>query len=98
MPDSALQVSGLRLLGWGREMHFEGVAGEATRFRLKLLDCREARWQWYTHIDAPEDAAFPLATIVDLHLGRDQHRSPLRLLTDLFGLVVSYGQIRIETI
>jgi hypothetical protein len=95
-PDSVIHLTGLQLRGWGRELIFEGTAGEMTRFRLLLLDCREARWQWYSHIELQAGNAFPPVAIVDLRLGRDQHRSPLRLLTDSFGLVLSYGQLRFE--
>ena len=97
-PGTPLHLTRLDLLLWGQELHFEGLAAESLRFRLRLIDCREARWQWYTHMQPEGRPAFPPAEIVDLHLGRDQHRSPLRLLTDYFGLTVSYGQFQIEAL
>lgn len=69
-----------------------------TAFRLMLFDCREIRWQLYTHMRADGRPAFPTATVVSLALGKDQHRSALRMLTDYFGLVVSYGRVQIERV
>jgi hypothetical protein len=96
-PDTPLRLTGLRSALWGQDLIFSGIAGEKQTFELALLDCRELRWQGYAHMQAEGRPAFPAAQIVDLHLGRDQHRSPMRLLTDYFGLIVSYGEIRISS-
>jgi hypothetical protein len=82
---------------WGQTLRFSGIAGELL-FRLTLTDCRESRWQHYAHMQIADRPAFPPATIVDLSLGRDQHRVPLQMLTDYFGLTVSYGTLQIEGI
>ena len=94
-PDTVLQLTHLDAEVWGQTLRFTGHAGEMC-FCLTLTDCRESRWQLYAHMNAADCPAFPPATIVDLHVGKDQHRQPLQLLTDYFGLTVSYGGLLIE--
>jgi hypothetical protein len=65
-------------------------------FDIYLSDCREHQWRVYAHLKHPEDQTLPTATFVNLRLGSDNHRKPLHLLTDFFGLTVSYGQLRLE--
>ena len=96
-PETPLRLTGLRTALWGQDLIFSGLAGEDLPFELALRDCREIRRQVYTHMQAEGRPAFPPAQIVDLALGRDQHRAPLRLLTDYFGFSASYGQLEISS-
>lgn len=95
-PGSAITLTAVRPVLWGQDLIFDGMcAGVA--FQLVLTDCRDIRWQLYAHTQVEGRPAFPPATIVNLSLGKDQHRSALRMLTDYFGLTVSYGRWRIES-
>ena len=94
-PGSPLVLTHMQPVLWGQEVIFEGLCA-GIPFRLRLIDCRDLRWQLYAHMQAEGRPAFPPAPIVDLSLGKDRHRSPLRMLTAYFGLVASYGDLRIE--
>ena len=90
-PGESIYLEGLQLVVWGQDMIFNGHYGD-TPFTLTLTDCRELRWQLYSHMRPDERTPFPHAALVNLSLGKDQHRQPLHMLTDYFGLSVSYGQ------
>jgi hypothetical protein len=90
-PGESIYLEGLQLVVWGQDMIFNGHYGD-TPFTLTLTDCRELRWQLYSHMRPDERMPFPCAALVNLSLGKDQHRQPLHMLTDYFGLSVSYGQ------
>jgi hypothetical protein len=94
-PNRPIVFTDLSVVLWGQDLIFNGRCDTVT-FQLALLDCREVRWQFYAHLQPDIRPAFPPAELVNLSLGRDQHRSPLRLLTDYFGLVASYGTLCIE--
>ncbi len=96
-PETPLRLTGLRTALWGQDLIFSGLAGDGLRFELALFDCREIRWQVYIHMQAEGRPAFPPAQIVDFAPGRDQHRAPLRMLTDYFGFSASYGQLQISS-
>ncbi|MEZ4667903.1 MAG: hypothetical protein R3E39_08315 [Anaerolineae bacterium] len=95
------QVKSIELSGWGGEMklsctHGLNLSDDALLFEIHLLDCREHQWRVYAHLKHPEDQTLPTATFVNLRLGSDNHRKPLHLLTDFFGLTVSYGTLEIR--
>lgn len=94
-PGSLITLTSLQVALWGQDLLFDGES-EAVPFRLILRDCRDVRWQLYAHMQVEGRPPFPPANIANFSAGRDQHRSPLRLLTDYFGLSVSYGQLIIE--
>jgi hypothetical protein len=92
------QVKAIALDSWGSRLTFDclnEVSSEITLFSLKLEDCREIQWRVYAHLKHPEDQTLPTATFVNLRLGSDNHRKPLHLLTDFFGLTVSYGTLKL---
>ncbi len=98
-PGGNFQVKDITLGGWGSSLIFDclcEVDGAVTLFTLKLEDCREIQHRVYAHLMHPEDQTLPTATFVNLRLGSDNHRKPLHLLTDFFGLTVSYGKLQIE--
>ena len=94
-----IQVKSITLDGWGSGLKLDclyDLSNTITSFTLQLDDCREIQWRVYAHLKHPEDQTLPTATFVNLRLGSDNHRKPLHLLTDFFGLTVSYGALRLE--
>ncbi len=80
------------LIDWGRTLVFGGSAGDAEHgvaFTLRCDDCRDLHWRVYVHDTAATTA------LVGFAPGRDQHRSPLQLLTEHFGLTLYYGSMAV---
>jgi hypothetical protein len=90
-------ILGMRLVHWGSELHFDGryAPGEGApiRFLLRLTDCREIQWRVYAHLLPLEDQTLEETGLVNLRLGDSNHRRPLHMLTEAFGLTVSYGAL-----
>jgi hypothetical protein len=100
-PTGTFQVKAIALDGWGSTLTLDCLyevpsPAAITPFTLHLMDCRELQWRVYAHLKHPEDQTLPTATLVNLRLGSDNHRKPLHLLTDFFGLTVNYGTLRLE--
>lgn len=95
-----LYFTALEMLLWGRGLYFscEALLDDESLypFVLQLDDCREMRWQIYTHLPSDNPISFPRTHLASLKLGRDQHRSPLHLLTDHFGLSLMYGALSLR--
>ncbi|MCB9460302.1 MAG: hypothetical protein H6670_11690 [Anaerolineaceae bacterium] len=98
LPEAAiLTLLNLEVGRWGRDFVFTAQAAESgstveVPFLLAFYDCSETRWQTYAHIVLAVDAPLPPTMLVSHKLGRDQHRSPARLLTEHFGLSTFYGE------
>ncbi|GAB5492586.1 MAG: hypothetical protein Phog2KO_28010 [Phototrophicaceae bacterium] len=90
-----IRFTALSMRMWGRELHFSCVA-ESLAFNLNFLDCREMRWQIYTHLQDDNNPAFPPTELANFKLGRNQHRSPAHLLTEHFGLSLVYGALELH--
>lgn len=92
-------VRNIQLLSWGNDLTleclYEPIGAAAIRFQMNLKDCRELQWRVYAHLKHPEDKTLPVATLVNLRLGTDNHRKPLHMLTDFFGLTVTYGTLMV---
>jgi hypothetical protein len=92
--EATITIQSMQVNGWGRELIFHCVLqvydAEVLSFILHLTDCREMQWRVYTHV-APDAEN----RLVEIKLGRDQHRSPARILTEAFGLVVFYGDLKV---
>ena len=95
-PDTPIYLIGLMHHLWGQDLRFACVAGDSV-FSLHCTDCREINWQIYTHMSLSEgdDPAFPRTELVNLRLGRFQHRSPGKLLTPHFGLTLVYDMLHV---
>ncbi|MCA9911743.1 MAG: hypothetical protein KC496_00275 [Anaerolineae bacterium] len=91
-PGTSLYLTKLDFLVWGNNLYFAAIAGEDMAFSLQFRDCREWRWQTYTHIESAGEP-FPRTELVNFRLGRSQHRSPAHLLTEHFGLSLFYGDV-----
>lgn len=99
-PGGMFHVKHVHLGGWGShlELACEYETGDQKAmipFRLMLEDCRDMQWRVYAHLRHPEDQTLPTATVVNLRLGTDGHRKPLHVLTDFFGLTVTYGTMQL---
>ena len=87
-----IQFVSLQMRMWGRDIRFGCKAG-LVDFKLQFIDCREMRWQLYTHMQDETNPAFPLTELVNVKIGRNEHRSPAHLLTEHFGLSLEYGKL-----
>lgn len=101
-PYGALVLLDTRLVNWGRDVVFDcvydpGGPSKAIPFRLLFQDCREMRWKAYAHLAVENDGRQPITPVVDLRLGKDQHRSPAHILTDHFGASLYYGALLLQT-
>jgi hypothetical protein len=100
-PFGVFRVKNVQFAGWGSDIIMDceyepDTPTEDVPFYIHLHDCREIHWRVYAHLKPPEDRTLPAASMVNLHLGKDNHRKPLHLLTDSFGISVSYGTMTIE--
>lgn len=95
-PGGKIVIQSIQVNSWGYELVFQCLhqsdSGEALPFTLTLTDCREMQWRVYARL-AQEGGN----QLVQMQLGRDQHRSPARMLTEAFGLVVFYGTLSVVT-
>ena len=94
-PSATIQLTALEMVMWGRELHFSGHA-DMMPFELRFLDCRELRWQLYSHLQDENNPVFPPTELVNFKIGRTQHRSPAHLLTEHFGLSLVYGELALH--
>lgn len=91
-------VRDLHHFDWGAELVLDctyeiGQPSTVTAFQIILKDCRDLHWRVYAHLKPLDDQTLPAAAVVNLRLGTNDHRRPLHLLTDSFGLTVSYGTL-----
>ncbi|QPC83887.1 hypothetical protein G4Y79_05775 [Phototrophicus methaneseepsis] len=98
--ETPITMTSLDVLSWGRHLTFTCEArpleADPVPFSLTLKDCRDMRWQIYTHQQADERLTMPPTLLVSYRLGRDQHRSPAHILTEHFALSVFYGELIIQ--
>jgi hypothetical protein len=92
--DWSFYICDLTVRAWGRELRFAAIARNGKSdipFVLTFTDCREIRWRTYAHIEGEQ-----ITHIGGFVPGRSEHRSPAHLLTDSFGLTLTYREIIIE--
>lgn len=93
---STIYFTALEMIVWGRDLQFHCLAqndSESRAFLLGFSDCRETRWQLYSHMQAEDKPAFPKTEWVNFRQGRSQHRSPAHILSEHFGLSLVYGHL-----
>lgn len=98
-PDTSLIITELSAHQWGQTLRFNGVAhadAQQIPFTLIFEDCRELRWQRYTHLDRPDGPVFPPTALVGLRLGRGQHRKPLHMLCEHFACILTYDTLHLS--
>lgn len=98
--DSTLQLTGMTLLMWGRDMLIDGLCvpadGNPVSFQLESLDCRETKWQLFTHHHLDTPIAFPTTDVVSFKIGQSHHRKSATVLTDHFGLTWNYKTLNLR--
>jgi hypothetical protein len=93
--ETLVAVRAYHIHRFGREIALElDTAGHPNSAGAPLLlryaECREHRWRVYALDDDQP------AEVVDFAPGRDQHRSPMQMLTTRFALFLVYGALHIE--
>lgn len=98
--DSLLQFTNMTLLMWGRDMILEGlclpIQADPIKFKLESIDCREMKWQLFTHHHPEEPAPFVITDVVSFKIGQSHHRKPATVLTDHFGLTWNYKTLNLR--
>lgn len=98
--NSQLQFTNLTLQMWGRDMILDGLCipekGQPLDFILESIDCREVKWQLFTHHQMDTPVAFPTTDIVSLKIGQSHHRKSASTLTDHFGLTWNYKTLNLH--
>jgi len=98
--DSQLQFTQMRTLMWGRDMIFDGICiptdGESIVFQLESVDCREVKWQLFSHHQLDTPIAYPTTDVVSFKIGQSHHRKPATVLTDHFGLTWNYQTLNLH--
>lgn len=98
--DSQLQLTNMTLRMWGRDMILEGLCvpeqGTPMPFQLESIDCREVKWQLFTHHHLDEPVAFPTTDVVSFKIGQSHHRKSATTLTDHFGLTWNYKTLNLR--
>lgn len=94
-PGGMLFVRELQVLDWGRVLRLVCVyrlsPDDDYPLDITFRDCRDMRWRIYAFDDGRPEVA-----VVDARLGRGGHRSPAHVLTDRFGLTLTYGELNID--
>ena len=98
---SLFRVDEVRLRDWGGGLVLDcrcepGQPDSPVPFQIILKDCRDIQWRVYAHLSHTEGAPLPPTPVVNIKLGSPTHRKPLALLTDAFGVTISYGEIAIH--
>jgi len=85
---------------WGRDMIFDGICiptdGESIVFQLESVDCREVKWQLFSHHQLDTPIAYPTTDVVSFKIGQSHHRKPATVLTDHFGLTWNYQTLNLH--
>lgn len=94
-PGGMLYVRELQVVNWGRTLRLVCVyrlsPTDEYPLDITFLDCRDMKWRVYAFDDGRSEVL-----VVDARLGRGGHRSPAHILTDRFGLTLTYGEISVD--
>lgn len=101
-----LSITDIQMVQWGRDMIFvcryrtvpiSGPPDEPVDFQLIFQDCREVKYKVYAHISAHEEGVIrSVADVVELAFGQGKHRRDANILTNHFGVSISYGSLVVE--
>ncbi len=98
--DSLLQFTNLTMQMWGRNMIIDALCvpenGNPLAFQLESIDCREAKWQLFSHHNHNDPIAFPTTDVVSFKIGQSHHRKSATVLTDHFGLTWNYHTLNLR--
>jgi hypothetical protein len=106
VPGGGLSIVDIQMVQWGRDLVFECVyrtvsrnapPDDPVRFNLVFKDCRDIKYRIYAHISIHERGQVTaVADVAELQLGKGHHRRDANILTNHFGVTVSYGEIMLE--
>jgi hypothetical protein len=99
-------ITDIQMVQWGRQLVFECVyrvvsknttPDEPVYFNLVFADCREIKYRVYAHISLEAEGHITdVADIAEINLGNGNHRRDANILTNHFGVTLSYGQLYAE--
>jgi len=99
-------VTDIQMAQWGRDLIFECLyrtvgmkvaPDDPVVFHLVFHDCRDIKYRVYAHIGAHEQGKITsVADVAEISLGQGNHRRDANILTNHFGVTISYGDVRIE--
>jgi hypothetical protein len=86
-------ITDLQIMDWGRKVIVEGLDDPLNRSRLQIVigDCRELHWSLQVEATLGETEA----DVIGVCPGKDLHREPAVLTTDLFELAIRYGSVEV---
>lgn len=97
-----LSIVDIQMVQWGRSLVFgcvyrtvsQGAPPDApVHFSLVFNDCREIRYKVYAHIGHHESGEVTsVADVAEMMLGQGNHRRDAHILTNHFGVTLSYGE------
>lgn len=104
--DGVFAITDLQMVDWGRDIvlkcdyrtvSLEGVPDDPVEFQIVFRDCREIKYRIYAHISQHEQGhVSKFADVVELMLGKGNHRRDANILTNHFSVTISYGEVVIE--
>ncbi len=100
-PHGSFRIEAIHVENWGSQIRLDALydtlpPDPPAAFHLMLDDCRDLQWRVYAHLKHPEDQTLQTTLLVNIRLGVGGHHKPLHLLTDSFGLTVSYGTLTLK--
>lgn len=106
VPGGGISILDIQMVQWGRDLIFEcsyrtaslnTTPDDPVYFRLIFHDCREIKYKVYAHIGIHEQGTVTAtADVADLSLGQGNHRRDANILTNHFGVTISYGEVTVE--
>jgi len=106
IPGGGLSITDMQMVQWGRDVVLEcryltapmnAAPDDPVLFRLIFHECREIKYKVYAHIGQHEQGKVTeVADVAELMLGQGNHRRDANILTNHFGITISYGRISIE--
>jgi hypothetical protein len=90
-------ITNIKLSAFGSNLELECIydpQGIKLSYQLLFQDCNEIQLS----IHSPENIADLEADVIDFQLGQEQHQKPAIIYTDIFELLISYGNVQIQTL
>jgi len=96
MPLGGLFVTEFRLKQWGKELevHFRyNPHTDDKPFTLRFKDCSSIHWE---EVGSEIDEENTVADVIGSKIGEKGHQKPAIITTDLFTLIVTYGELILD--
>lgn len=104
--NGGLAITDIQMVQWGRDLvlacryqttPMTAAPDPPVHFNLVFHDCREIKYRVYAHIGVHEQGhVTPTADVAEILLGHGNHRRDANILTNHFGLTISYGEFHLE--